>query len=78
MTPKTFTVTYEHAEPEPVYCEFMGERLKLVGTFAWLYRAFKVMEGEETAQRNLGPWLMDEVMKKRNGAARQDNAVPSL
>ena len=76
MKPTNIRVIYETVEPHFEVCEYAGERLVLTGPLAFLYRGFKVMKGEETAQRELAPWLNAELMK--SGAISPEHAAPSL
>ena len=78
MKPKNIRVIYEAVEPEVVVCHYLGERLLLTGPLAMIYRGHKVMFGEEKAQINLGPWLADEVAKKKAATAPQQIAAQSL
>lgn len=63
MTPKTYTVRFEQAEPEPMWITFEGVHFKIIGTLAFFYRLFKVMRSEEEAQYQLRPWLLAEKAK---------------
>ena len=78
MTPKTIRVIYEAVEPNFEVCHYLGERLVLTGPLAMIYRGFKVMNGEETAQEKLAPWLIAEVEKKKAATAPQQIAAPTL
>ena len=78
MKPKNIRVIYEAVEPNFEVCHYLGERLVLTGPLAMIYRGHKVMFGEEKAQINLGPWLADEVAKKKAASACQQIAAPTL
>lgn len=78
MKPKNIRVIYEAVEPNFEVCHYLGERLVLTGPLAMIYRGFKVMKGEETAQEKLAPWLTDEVAKKKAASACQQIAAQTL
>ena len=74
MKPKTYTVRFVQAEPEPMWITFEGVHFKIIGTLAFFYRLFKVMRSEEEAQYQLRPWLMAE---KKAATAPQQIATQS-
>ena len=78
MKPKNIRVIYETVEPEVVVCEYLGEHLVLTGPLAMIYRGYKVLKGEETAQTELAPWLTDMAMKQKAAIARQQIAAQTL
>ena len=64
MKPQTYTVTFEHVEPEVYPIDFEGVHLLLTGNLAFFMRGFTWMAGEEYAVRNLEPWLRVEKQKR--------------
>ena len=62
--PQTYTVTFEHVEPEVYPLEFEGVHLLLTGNLAFFMRGFTWMVNEEYAVRNLEPWIRVEKNKR--------------
>lgn len=72
MKPQTYTVKFQHVEPEPLWIDFDNAHFKITGALAFLYNAFKVMYCEDKAQTELYLWLM--AAKKAATAPQQITA----
>ena len=75
MKPTEYRVKFQHVEPEPMWIDFEDAHIKITGTLAFLYNAFKVMYCEDEAQTELYPWLM---AAKKSGAVPADHAAQTL
>ena len=71
-----YHVTYQQAEPEPIWIDFEGAHFCLTGTLAFFYRLFQTMDCEDKAQTELYPWL--KAAKKKSGVHSPANAAPTL
>lgn len=72
-----YHVTFQQAEPEPIWIDFEGAHIRLTGTLAFFYRLFREMECEEKAQTELYPWLMAAKKEKMARVAARTTFVPS-
>ena len=76
--PKSYHVTYQYTDPEPQWIDFEGEHFMITGALAWFYRALKIMNCEETARKELYPYLKSALkaeLEKREAAADRHRAA---
>ena len=63
-----YHVTYQQAEPDPIWLDVEGVHFPIFGALAFFYHLFQTMECEEKAMKELYPWIMGaraEWLRKR-------------
>lgn len=76
-----YHVTYQQAEPEPIWLDVDGVHFPIVGPVAFFYKLFRTMRCEEEANRELYPWIMQArrewIDKTKAETARQQISAVS-
>ncbi len=75
------TVVLQQVSPEPEWIDFEGEHIRIDGVLAWLYKALRIVNGIENAERELYPHLKTAkiaAVAKREAAADRHRATAQL